>query len=59
MLRSIDQAQRTHEAMLIRGYQGTLPIPRLGPLAWRDMTMLMAGLAALAATLAIAEGLLP
>jgi cobalt/nickel transport system permease protein len=59
MLRSIEQAERTHEAMVVRGYQGSLPIPRLGSLAWRDVGTLAAGLAALAAALAVSEGLLP
>jgi cobalt/nickel transport system permease protein len=59
VLRSIEQAERTHEAMVVRGYQGSLPIPRLGSLAWRDLGMLAAGLAALAAALAASEGLLP
>ena len=32
MLRSMDQAERTHEAMTVRGYHGALPIPNLPPL---------------------------
>ena len=32
MLRSLDQAERTHEAMTARGYHGVLPIPKLPPL---------------------------
>ncbi|MGA2066405.1 MAG: cobalt ECF transporter T component CbiQ [Thermoguttaceae bacterium] len=59
VLRAIDQAQRTHEAMVVRGYNGSLPIPRLAPLAWRDLGVLAAGLAAVAAALGLAEGLLP
>jgi cobalt/nickel transport system permease protein len=59
VLRSIDQAQRTHEAMVARAYQGSLPIPRLPRLARRDVAMLLAGLAVLAAALALTEGLLP
>ncbi len=50
MLRSIDQAQRTHEAMVARGYQGSLPVPNLPPLAKRDgaISALAAGLIVLA-----------
>jgi cobalt/nickel transport system permease protein len=59
VLRSIEQAERTHEAMLVRGYRGALPLPRLRSLAWRDVGTLAAGLAVVAAALAIAEGLLP
>ncbi|MGD0900502.1 MAG: cobalt ECF transporter T component CbiQ [Thermoguttaceae bacterium] len=59
VLRSIDQAQRTHEAMVARGYQGSLWIPRLPSLGRRDVGMLLAGLAAVAVALAFGEGLLP
>ena len=48
LLRSLDQAQRTHEAMTVRGYQGSLPLPRLRPLAPRDWATCAAGVAAIA-----------
>jgi cobalt/nickel transport system permease protein len=45
MLRSLDQVDRTHEAMLARGYQGRLPLPALPALRGRDL-LLIAGAAA-------------
>ena len=36
MLRSLDQAEKSHEAMVARGYQGTLPLPGLRPLTKRQ-----------------------
>jgi cobalt/nickel transport system permease protein len=50
MLRSIDQAGRTHQSMVARGYQGSLPVPDLPPLARRDLSLMAAavGLIALA-----------
>jgi cobalt/nickel transport system permease protein len=46
-LRSIDQAERTHEAMLARGYHGPLPCPRLRPLRRRDALVMLAAVAAI------------
>ena len=54
-LRSIDQAQRTHEAMVARGYHGSLPLGSLPPLARRDRWILCAGVAAIAAALWMAQ----
>jgi cobalt/nickel transport system permease protein len=39
ILRSLDQAERTHEAMVARGYRGCLPLPSLPPLT-RAQTMI-------------------
>jgi cobalt/nickel transport system permease protein len=36
VLRAIDQAVRTNEAMRVRGYKGEIPLGLLPPLAWRD-----------------------
>ncbi len=54
ILRSIDQAQRTHEAMVARGYQGSLPVPNLPPLAKKDkiVSAIAAGLIGVAFVLA-------
>jgi cobalt/nickel transport system permease protein len=45
MLRSLEQAERTHEAMLARGYQGRLPVPPCPPLGARDRRAMFAALA--------------
>ena len=37
MLRSLDQAEKTHEAMVARGYRGFLPLPALAGLAAASM----------------------
>lgn len=36
VLRAVDQALRTHEAMLARGYQGEIPLGPMSPLARQD-----------------------
>lgn len=36
VLRAIDQAVSTNEAMRVRGYNGDIPLGILPPLAWRD-----------------------
>jgi cobalt/nickel transport system permease protein len=54
-LRSIDQAERTHEAMLARGYHGPLPCPALRPLGRRDRSIMIAAVAAIALLLLAAE----
>jgi len=48
LLRSIDQAEKTHNAMVARGYQGTLPMGTLGPVPRRDVAIGCACLIALA-----------
>jgi cobalt/nickel transport system permease protein len=55
MLRSIDQAQRTHEAMVARGYQGSLPVPNLPPLARRDGLIAAAAVGLIVLTFVLAE----
>ncbi len=55
MLRSIDQAGRTHEAMVARGYQGSLPLPDLPPLARRDLSLAAAAVGLLAVAFLLAE----
>jgi cobalt/nickel transport system permease protein len=54
-LRSIDQAEKTHEAMVARGYQGSLPIGHLPAMARRDMAILTAGAAAVLLAFVILE----
>jgi cobalt/nickel transport system permease protein len=58
-LRSIDQADRTHEAMVARGYTGSLPIAKLPPLSRRDRWIMFAGLFSIAAVVLLAERRLP
>ena len=55
ILRSIDQAERTHEAMVARGYEGLLPIPEPPVLSRRDLWLLGGCLAAIAAAYFLAE----
>lgn len=54
-LRSIDQAERTHEAMVARGYQGSLPIPTLGALSRRDRWIIAATVTFIVSALLLAE----
>jgi len=49
ILRSLDQADRTHEAMEARGYHGALPMAAPRPLRLADAFTLAAGLAVLIA----------
>jgi cobalt/nickel transport system permease protein len=55
VLRSIDQAGRTHEAMVARGYHGSLPLGALPPLARRDRWIVAVGLATIASALWVAQ----
>ncbi len=55
MLRSLDQAGRTHEAMVARGYQGSLPLPELPPLARRDLALAAAAVTLIALAFLLAE----
>jgi cobalt/nickel transport system permease protein len=57
LLRSIEQAERTHEAMTARGYQGAQPEAGLRPLTRRDAAICAACVVLIAAALA-AERLL-
>jgi cobalt/nickel transport system permease protein len=58
-LQSIDQAERTHEAMLARGYQGTLSLPTLRPLRRSELARIAGGLAAISLAYWLAERWLP
>lgn len=49
LVHSFEQAQRTHAAMRLRGYDGTMPFGPLPALASRDRAILALGLAAVAA----------
>jgi cobalt/nickel transport system permease protein len=44
MLRSLDQAEKSHGAMIARGYQGTLPLPTMAPLSKRQWAFTGGGL---------------
>jgi cobalt/nickel transport system permease protein len=55
LLRSLDQAQRSHEAMIARGYRGAFPLPKLPPLSRFQATAACVGVAAIAAVFALAE----
>ena len=54
-LRSIDQAERTHEAMIARGYRGSLPIPTLPALSPRDRWRIALGVALIASVVLLME----
>jgi cobalt/nickel transport system permease protein len=58
-LRSIDQAEKTHEAMLARGYHDSLQIPALPPLAKRDILLIACSIAIIALAWLITERSLP
>jgi len=47
ILRSVDQAERTNEAMLVRGYRGDIPLAPLPPLAKRDWGIMTAAVCVL------------
>jgi cobalt/nickel transport system permease protein len=59
MLRSLDQAGRTHEAMLARGYQGRLPLPSLPALRGRDLLLIAGAVAAIGLTYLAGERWIP
>lgn len=52
ILRSIDQAAKTNDAMMLRGYSGKLPVGRLSPFARRDAVIAASICAALFALFA-------
>jgi cobalt/nickel transport system permease protein len=54
-LSSIDQAERTHEAMIVRGFQGTLPIAPLPAMRKKDLLVLAAGVAVIVLAYTLAE----
>ena len=55
MLRSLDQAEKSHEAMVARGYQGFMPLPVLPPLSRRQLTLGVVGAALITVVYCIAE----
>ncbi len=55
ILRSLDQAEKSHEAMTARGYQGRLPLPALPALPWRQVAVACGGVAVIAAVFVLAE----
>ena len=55
ILHSLDQAQRSHEAMTARGYRGFLPLPSFPPLSRRQTAVACVGVAIIAAAYALAE----
>jgi cobalt/nickel transport system permease protein len=59
MLRSLDQVDRTHEAMLARGYQGRLPLPSLPALRGRELLLIAGAVAAIGLTYLAGERWLP
>jgi energy-coupling factor transporter transmembrane protein EcfT len=59
MLRSLDQAEKSHQAMVARGYTGTLPIPSLPAMPSRQRRIACAGVAILAVAFVLAERWLP
>jgi cobalt/nickel transport system permease protein len=59
MLRSLDQAEKSHQAMVARGYTGTLPIPSLPAMPSRQRRIAWAGVAILAVAFVLAERWLP
>lgn len=54
-LRSLDQAERTHEAMLARGYRGALPLPSLPPLSGSQTALAAVGVTMIVAAYALTE----
>ena len=53
---SFEQAERTHAAMRLRGYRGTMPFGPLSPLTTRDRRILVFCLALIAVTYGLLEG---
>ncbi len=55
ILRSLDQAEKSHEAMMARGYRGWLPLPRLPSLPRRQSALAGVAVALIAAAYLLAE----
>ena len=55
VLRALDQADRTHESMLVRLYEGRLPMAELGPIRRAQVLVLTAGLAVLAGAFVLCQ----
>jgi cobalt/nickel transport system permease protein len=50
IVRSVDQAERTHDAMVLRGFRGDIPLGEMRPLYRREWLQIALSVAALAAT---------
>lgn len=55
VLRAIDQAVSTNEAMRVRGYTGDIPLGVLPPLTWRDARIVAGSVLALSGVLLATE----
>jgi cobalt/nickel transport system permease protein len=55
VLRSLDQAEKSHEAMTARGYRGHLPLPAMPPLPRPQAAMACTGVVVIAALYVLAE----
>ena len=55
VLRSLDQAEKSHEAMTARGYRGHLPLPAMPRLPWRQAAVAGTGVVVIAAAYILAE----
>ena len=55
VLRSLDQAEKSHEAMTARGYCGHLPLPAMPRLPWRQAVVAGSGVAVIAMAYILAE----
>jgi len=55
VLRALDQAVRTNEAMRVRGYKGDIPLGVLPPLTWRDARIMAGAVFTLSGVLFAAE----
>jgi cobalt/nickel transport system permease protein len=56
ILRSLDQAERTHEAMVARGYRGTMPLRSLPPLPRSQAAIAGLGVIVIVAAYGFVEG---
>lgn len=56
--RSMEQASRTHEAMVLRGYKGSIPLGKLPPIQRRDVTAFLVVIGTVALTFLLTEGYL-
>ena len=55
ILRSLDPAEKSHEAMTARGYQGHLPLPAMPRLPWRQAAVACSAAVAIVAAYLLAE----
>ncbi len=56
LTQSLDQAERTHQAMRARGYRGELPMGRMEPLSLRGLAAILGGAALIAGAYLLTEG---